>query len=110
MTHSAEEALAWLRDMKVALRDEAAAARLLPVAVRGYLRAAGWTQVGADDWPGVAEYWTSPTADATVLLPLDSGFADYGRRMRFLVEELAVQEQRGVLGVLLDLWDATGSE
>lgn len=106
--HRAEETLAWLRGIKVTLRDEAAAESLSPAAVRDYLRAAGWMQVGADDRPGVAEYWTSPGTDATVLLPLNKDFADFARRMLSVVNELAAQERRGVLGVLLDLRDAAG--
>ncbi|MBM3984053.1 MAG: hypothetical protein FJ304_28060 [Planctomycetes bacterium] len=89
-----------LLTLRVTFRDEPAAAEIAPEQAARYLTAHGWT---GDDGPTIACY---DRGTCTVMVPQHAHWADYGRRMCELVNELAEIEGRSALAVWKELVEA----
>jgi hypothetical protein len=85
--------------MNVRITDSKVLESLQPLEVATYLRSAGWRLTGriAD----AAFVWKR--SDETVVLPDNTEFADYARRIAELLDTLAQTEKRSELAILRDV-------
>ena len=75
-----------------------------PLEAASYLRLHGWKQ--RDSVPEKYALWTKQEENREgfeVMLPLATGFSDFPRRVRDLIETLQAEEHRGLLEILEDL-------
>lgn len=69
---------------------------------RGYATASGWKRLAGVN--GKAAIYAHPSSDLDqLIIPLDSGASDYGRRMAEVVANLAEKEGRSAAEILNDL-------
>src|SRR4051812_46096278 len=77
-------------------------ARIGPRDARAYAAAAGWRRVEGVN--GQVAVYSHPSSDLDqLIIPLDAGITDYGRRMAEVVVNLAEKENRPAVEVLNDL-------
>jgi len=89
-----------LLTLRVLFRDEPAAAEIAPEQAARYLTAHGWTESGAPSWR------LFDFGERQCRVPKETHWADYGRRMCELVNDLADIEGRSALAVWKELVEA----
>ena len=94
----------WLRGLDVRVRDAEALDGITADIVVAYLTARGWVNTGKSDRAG-AEVWRAAADPVSVVVPLRD-FRDRKQRLVELINAVAYVEERGSLGVLIDLREA----
>ena len=89
--------------MKARITDRKVFESLRPLDVVAYLRSEGWVLAGY--YAESATVWKRQAQQ--VLLPQDSSFADYPRRLAEILDTLAEVENRSQLEIVRDLATAT---
>ncbi len=94
----------WVRNLKVDVTDERAAATITPTGLLAYLTSHEWVKV-TEILGGAGEFWRHPDQPTTHhnLVPLAEDFEDFRRRVIDLARQIAALEHRGLIGVLADL-------
>lgn len=87
-----------LLTLRVDFRDEQAAARITPEQANAYLAARGWQRFDDAPW----HLWDKGD-DEQLMVPRETHWHDYGRRMVELLNRLAEHEGRSVLAVFVDM-------
>jgi hypothetical protein len=89
--------------VRVIVEDESAFAAVRPLDIAAYLRSRGWVELGSGDEPASA--WEKQVDRDTyeVLAPKHSGWRDYPRRVKSLVNTLGEVENRSQLAILHDI-------
>lgn len=89
--------------MRVVVDNEEAFEALRPLDIAAYLRSRGWTELASDDER--VSYWEKTCRDSTyeVLAPKQSGWRDYARRVKSLVNTLGEAEDRSQLAIMHDI-------
>lgn len=90
--------LSRLLTLSVHFRDEPAAAEISPAAANAYLATRGWARHEDDRlW----SHWTRGVEHMQV--PLHADYADYGRCMVMVINDLAAVENRSPLAVWAEM-------
>ena len=87
--------------MKTTLTDPARLKTLLSGDVAAYLRTRNWKRTAVQ--AGEYAIWISPAAEAEILIPLDTRFADYALRLSEALKTLSSVEQRAQTALAEDI-------
>lgn len=84
--------------MRVIVRDPKIFQTLRPLDIASYLRANGWKQVEKRESTAI---WA--LGEEEIILPFDTGFADYAHRIADIIRTLSTTEQRSELEIIRDI-------
>ena len=103
--------LGWLRGLDVTLHGDRATEGITPGALTSWLDGLGWTVTTlARSGEFRCKEGVRHSHGDVVFVPLNASFADYARRVRDLVTDVAEAEGCGVLGLLIDLRRASADQ
>jgi hypothetical protein len=88
-----------LLSLRVDFRDEAAGAAITPEQANAYLTARGWYRGDVEHW----SIWSRADCEYPLMVPRETRWDDYGRRMVEFINNLAAHENRSPLAVWADL-------